>query len=411
MAKAKIINDPIHGFITIPHGLLLNCVEHPWFQRLRRIRQLGVADFVYPGALHTRFHHALGAMHLMGLAIQTLRGKGVKISDNECEAAQAAILLHDIGHGPFSHALEHSFIAGCSHERIGAMLIARMNTEFGGRLAMALEMFEGRYSRRFFHQLISSQLDVDRLDYLKRDSFFTGVIEGGVGSSRILKMLDVVDDELVIEEKGIYSVEAFLNARRIMYWQVYLHKTTVSAEAMLALLMQRARELSIENAGLRLPLSLEPFFSQTINPEKLESTPELLDAYAMLDDFDIWACVKEWLGFPDFVLNLLCKGLLDRKLFKIELGSEPISPERVKACREIIQAGCRLTSEETELLVSTGEVSNAAYVARGGHINILTRNGQIIDIAKASDLSQIDAMQKPVKKFYLCRWNPLPLQP
>ena len=407
--KAKIINDPVHGFITVPKGILMHLLNHPWFQRLRRIKQLGIADYVYPGALHTRFHHALGAMHLMGTAVQTLRSKGVEISEAEAEAVHAAILLHDIGHGPFSHALEKSFVAGCRHEQISLLLMQHLNRQFSGNLSMAIEMFEGRYPRRFFHQLISSQLDVDRLDYLKRDSFFTGVIEGGVGSSRILKMLDVVNGDLVIEEKGIYSVEAFLNARRIMYWQVYLHKTTTCAEVMLELILKRAKLLYSRNTDLVFPEGIAPFLTDEVTLKQLTNSPALLNAYASLDDYDIWACIKSWQHAPDLVLSLLCRGLLNRNLFKIDLSPDQVPAEKIVSARAEAGKGHSLSAEEIDFLVVAGEVSNAAYVAGGAHINIYNRNGSVTNIAQASDLSNIHAMQKIVTKHFLCRYKPVHL--
>jgi len=402
--KNKIVNDPIHGFITIPNGLVLQVIDHPYFQRLRRIKQLGLTDYVYPGAVHSRFHHALGAMHLIGVAIESLQSKGHAISADEEEAATIAVLCHDLGHGPFSHALEFQFAQKITHEDITLLLLKRLNQELGNKLQLAIEMFEGTYSRPFFHQLISSQLDVDRLDYLNRDSFFTGVIEGGVGSSRILKMIDLVDDEIVVEEKAIYSVEHFLSARRLMYWQVYLHKTALSVEQMLIQIIRRAGYVSQKGMEVFAPTYLRLFLERQIDKVEFETNPELLDAYLLLDDYDIWTCIKQWMLHPDKVLSDLCRALLNRKPFRVILQNDPIS----ETIKEKLSVGLRirLGIEEADLdyYLFEGTVSNKAYVAEDKTINILLKNGTILDIAQASDLPNIKAMSKIVSKYYLC-WH------
>ena len=317
MNKKKIFNDPVYGFITVPSELLFDIIEHPYFQRLRRIKQLGLTDFVYPGALHTRFHHALGAMHLMNSAIRTLRDKNTQISDKECEASLLAILLHDIGHGPFSHALENSIFTDVHHEELSLFLMHQLHEHFGQRLDLAMQIFTGDYHRPFFHQLVSSQLDVDRLDYLNRDSFYTGVMEGKIGASRLLKMLDVVDERLVVEEKAIYSIENFLVSRRLMYWQVYLHKTVLSAENMVLKVVQRARELILNGADVPASPSLKLFLANDIRFSDFMENPNIMRHFVALDDMDIWAAVKEWVFHDDQILSFLASSIIDRKLFKI----------------------------------------------------------------------------------------------
>ena len=322
--KGKIINDPVHGFISVHGGLIQEIVDHPYFQRLRRIKQLGLTDMVYPGANHTRFHHALGAMFLMDLALETLKQKNIEISASEEESAKIAILLHDIGHGPFSHALEHSILQDVPHEKLSLAFIERLNFLFGGRLEMALKMFQGKYHRQFFNQLISSQLDIDRLDYLRRDCFFTGVAEGSISAERILRMIDVHEDELVVEEKAIYSIENFLSSRRLMYWQVYLHKTTVSAEEMLIQLMRRARFLIENGAKLEMTSALSIFFERRFGWLDFITNPETLNAFSLIDDYDIWYSIKNWAGNPDFVLSFLSRGLMDRRLLKVNISNQPM---------------------------------------------------------------------------------------
>lgn len=401
MNKKKIINDPVYGFITIPSELIFDIISHPWFQRLRHIKQLGLTDFVYPGAQHTRFQHALGAMHLMKLALDSLRSKGVDISDNEHEAASIAVLLHDIGHGPLSHTLEHTLLHSIKHESLSYIFMQRLNKELNGSLNTALRIFQNTYKRKFFHQLVSSQLDIDRLDYLKRDCFFAGVMEGTIGVDRIISMLTVHNDQLVVEEKGILSIENFLNARRLMYWQVYLHKTTVSAERMMVNIIRRAEQLvkSGENLPASEPLLL--FLRHTYSLENFKDNPEVLNAYGLLDDHDIWGAIKLWRSHPDFILSTLCKHVLERKLFQIRLGTEAIRKEQIESIREKVSETFGTLRSESSYFFSYGSVSNEAY-AEGQKINIIMKSGELVDLAQASDLPNIKAISKIVKKNYLC---------
>ncbi|GAB2599913.1 HD domain-containing protein [Spirosoma areae] len=401
--KKKILNDPVYGFITIPTELLFDLVEHPYFQRLRRIKQLGLSEYVYPGALHTRFHHALGAMHLMGQAMSTLQSKGHRISDTECEAAQIAILLHDVGHGPFSHVLECCLLDNVPHEAISLMIMHDLNHQFGGALSLAIRMFDGTYERPFFHQLISSQLDMDRMDYLNRDGYYTGVAEGAIGAERIIKMLDLVDDQLVVEAKGILSVENFLNARRLMYWQVYLHKTSICCESMLVQILRRARFLT------RLP-SQEPIFasdafrlflSKSVSLTDFQANSMYLNAFTKLDDFDIWACIKQGASHADPVLSMLCNMLLDRKLFKIMLSTEPFAGELLNELEvQLHQTG--LPDDWLSYFLVEGQATNAAYLPSGDRIAIKLKSGRVIDIADASDLSNIQVLTNIVRRYYVC---------
>lgn len=401
MNKKKILNDPVYGFINIPNDLVFDIIEHPYFQRLRRIKQLGLTDLVYPGAHHTRFHHAIGATYLMQKTLDTLRSKGVMIFDAEYEAALVAILLHDVGHGPFSHTLEFSLFKGVHHEQISLWIFDRLNKEFGGRLELAKQIFTGTYHRKFLHQLVSSQLDVDRLDYLKRDSFFTGVYEGTIGAERIIKMLNVVDDQLVVEEKGIYSIENFVSARRLMYWQVYLHKTSVAAEAMLISLIKRAKKLTQSGKSIPATPALSIFMERDITKQEFLDDPDLLGIFTMLDDTDIWGSIKMWQSHEDPVLSDLSNGLLTRKLFGIQLSNDKFSSDIIDTVQQaIINKG--YTSSEAKYFIQKDSISNAAYIAKGGSINILMKSGQIIDVAKATDLPNIKAMSKIVKKHYLC---------
>lgn len=401
MNKRKIINDPVYGFISIPSELIYDLIEHPWFQRLRRIKQLGMAEFVYPGALHTRFHHALGAMHLMDQALNTLEQKGHMIWQSEREAALCAILLHDIGHGPFSHVMESVILNGVPHEHISFLLMNELNREFNGRLDLAIQMFRGNYPRKFFHQLISSQLDMDRLDYLNRDSFYSGVAEGTVGADRIIKMLDISKDQLVVEEKGILSIENFLNARRLMYWQVYLHKTAHCAETMLLQIIRRARELMQSGTPLFTTSSLQLFLLQRPDLQSMKESPELLRTFTTLDDYDIIASIKEWTKCADPLLSTLSQMLLDRKLFKIRFyQDEPGKSEFDQIKNEMRNKG--IPEPYLDYLVVSGKSTNSAYVANKEPIKIKMKNGQLLDIADASDLPAIKALSKIVTKFYIC---------
>ena len=402
MNKKKIVNDPVYGFINIPNELVYDIIQHPYFQRLRRIKQLGLSDFVYPGALHTRFHHAIGAMHLMTKALDTLRSKGHMIFDAEYEAAQIAILLHDIGHGPFSHTLEFSLFDGVNHEQITIWTLKKLNKEFGGRLDLAIQIFEGSYPRKFLTQLVSSQLDADRLDYLNRDCFFTGVQEGTIGAERIIKMLNVKNDELVVEEKGIYSIESFLSARRLMYWQVYLHKTSISAENMLIQLIKRARKLRQDGAEVIATPAFSIFLERSITKQEFEEDPDLLGVFMLMDDTDIWGSIKFWINHEDHVLQILSKRLMNRNLMSVRLLNEKPEKELREKIKLQIMKQFDLSKEEANYLISHGNVSNAAYVAKGHSINILKKDDTLMDVASAGDLPNIKAISKIVKKYYLC---------
>ncbi|AMM51520.1 phosphohydrolase [Rufibacter sp. DG15C] len=402
MNKKKIFNDPVYGFITVPSELLFDIIQHPYFQRLRRIKQLGLTEFVYPGALHTRFHHALGAMHLMSIAIQSLSGKDNRISDKECEASMAAILLHDVGHGPFSHALEHAIFDQVPHEQISLHIMQLLNEEFDGKLQLAIDIFTDSYERHFFHQLVSSQLDVDRLDYLNRDSFYTGVSEGLIGADRLLKMLNVAEDQLVVEEKGIYSIESFLVSRRLMYWQVYMHKTVTSAEQMVMKVMQRARELTQQGVPVPASPALTFFLHESLSILDFERDPSILKKFIALDDYDIWGGIKTWAEHPDKILSYLSVCLLERKLFKIILSPTPFEIEFLEGVRELAQEQFNVAPQDVHYLVVTGKISNNAYESGGENINVLTKQSQIVDVAQASDLPNIQALSRKVEKYYVC---------
>ncbi|MBL3656187.1 HD domain-containing protein [Fulvivirga sediminis] len=402
MNKKKIFNDPVYGFINIQCELVFDIIEHPVFQRLRRIKQLGLTGLVYPGALHTRFHHAIGAMHLMSRTLETLKSKGVQISDEEHEAALIAILLHDMGHGPFSHALEFSLLSGIQHESISFLFMKYLNEVFDNKLSLAIKIFQNTYHRKFLHQLVSSQLDMDRLDYLKRDSFFTGVSEGAIGLERIISMLTVVDDQIVVEEKGIYSIENFLNARRLMYWQVYLHKASVSAEKMLINMIIRAKDLAMSDQEVFATPALKHFLLNEYTLEDFQNNENLLTTFGQLDDYDIWGAIKVWQNHDDKILSTLSQFLLGRKLFKIKLTNDPLSKEELKSLRTHIAEEYNVLRTDSRYFFAHGEVTNKAYIAGGQTINILTKKGKVIDIAEAADLPNIKAMSKIVKKYYLC---------
>lgn len=407
--KRKIFNDPVYGFVSVPSDLIYDLIEHPFFQRLRRIKQLGMAEYVYPGALHTRFHHALGAMHLMGQALQVLQTKGHTISDIECESAQIAILLHDIGHGPFSHVLEYTILNEVNHEHISALLMEKLNQELGGLLDLAIEMFNGTYHRAFFHQLISSQLDMDRMDYLNRDCFFTGVAEGTIGVDRIIKMLNVVDNQLVVEEKGLLSVENFLNARRLMYWQVYLHKTSICTEAMLIQIISRARELIKNGEDIFVTRPFSIFLKENITLTNFQTDDKYLEAFTNLDDYDIWACIKIWQFHSDKILSTICIDLLNRNLYKIRISNFPIEDSFIQSITQsLTEKGIK--EKDLEYFLIEGDVSNKGYVAGDETINILTKNKNVVDIADASDLPTIKALSNIVKKYYVCWGKNVSLQ-
>jgi uncharacterized protein len=401
-AKRKIFNDPVYGFVTVPTDLVFTLIDHPYFQRLRRIRQLGLTNLVYPGALHTRFHHAMGAMHLMGEAIEVIRSKGHTITEEEAEAAVIAILLHDIGHGPFSHALETSIVHNITHEDLSAIFMDRLNGELDGQLELAIKIFRNRYKKKFLHQLVSSQLDLDRLDYLRRDSFFTGVSEGIISSDRIVKMLNVVDDELVVEDKGIYSIEKFIIARRLMYWQVYLHKTVLSAEHLLVNILKRAKELAEEKEELFATPSLRMFLYNRFTKTAFMNKPEVLDAFAKLDDYDIMSAIKVWADHSDKILSFLCKAMVNRKLYAVELQNKPFVGSYAEQFQKKAAKKYNLKKEEIPFYVFTGAVQNKAYSSDNIRINILFKNGSVMDIAEAADLFNISVLAHPVKKYFIC---------
>lgn len=405
--KRKIINDPVYGFISIPGDLIYDIVGHPWFQRLRNIRQLGLTSFVYPGANHSRFQHCLGALYLMETALATLKSKNVEISDKEEEAALIAILLHDIGHGPFSHALETSLINGIDHEALSLLLMERMNETFGGRLELAIEIFKGTYSRRFLHELIAGQMDMDRLDYLKRDSFFTGVIEGSVGSDRIIRMLNVVDGRLVIDEKGIYSVEKFLIARRLMYWQVYMHKTVLSSESLLVNVLARAKELAMKGVDLYATPALRFFLYNNIGPAELENsgvfTPGIIaDNFTRLDDSDILSSAKYWADHDDNVLADLAGRLISRNLLAVELQNKPFPEKRIKELKEKALALMKIGTQTSDYYIFTDSISNLTYAPDAPEVRILLKNGLTAGIREVSDMFDHDLLSEKVTKYFLC---------
>lgn len=397
MEKRKIINDPVFGFINLPTGFLYEVFQHPYLHRLSRIRQLGMSPYVYPGAQHTRFQHTTGAMHLMKEAIIHLRSKGNEITDDEAEAVTAAILLHDIGHGPFSHVLEHTLIKGVEHEAISVLMMKRMNQEFGGKLDLAIQVFNDEYPKRFLHQLVSGNLDMDRLDYLRRDSFFTGVAEGNIGADRIIKMLNVKDDKLVVEAKGIYSIENFLLSRRMMYWQVYLHKTSLAAEKMLQNLLKRAVHLAELGECPEASPALKHFL---LNKQVAGSMSEVdLDYFIELDDVDIWTALKRWQHHSDFIISTLSKGLLDRKLFKMEITNQAPDSSRLGMDLKNIANRHQISFEEANYLTSLSTVSSNMYSEDDDSIEILYNDGVTIPITKASDMLNLELLSKEVEKY------------
>jgi len=400
--KKKIINDPVYGFVSIHSGLLFQLIEHPVFQRLRRIRQLGLTNLVYPGALHTRFQHVIGAMSLTQQAVAVLRSKGAEITELEEEAVCAAVLLHDIGHGPYSHTLEHVIITSVSHEEISLALMNRLNKDFNGQLDLAINIFTDKYHKAFLHQLVSGQLDMDRLDYLRRDSFYTGVQEGIIGHDRIISMLDVKNGELVIEEKGIYSIEKFLIARRLMYWQVYLHKTVIAAESMLVKILERAVVLSNQGEKLFASTAFSYFLNNRLSKEEFLNSEEAMGYFTTMDDDDIFSAIKEWCHHPDFVLSTLCRNLRDRRLPAIEISNSPFSNERLQEERMKLSSKFGIGEVDAANFVYTDSVMNKAYSPEGFNINVSYRNGSTADIADASDQYNISALTKPVTKYFLC---------
>ena len=402
--KRKIFNDPIYGFITIPSDFIFEIIQHPYFQRLRRIKQLGMAELVYPGAFHSRFQHALGAMYLMNEALNTLQSKGLLVMEVEREAALVAILLHDIGHGPFSHVLEYAILKNVNHEAISELLMEELNRQFEGKLTLAIEMFKGTYDRSFFHQLISSQLDMDRMDYLNRDSFYTGVAEGNIGAERIIKMLHVVDNQLVVEEKGLLSVENFLVARRLMYWQVYLHKTSICSETMVLKIFERVKDLLKENIFVDIPKHLRVFFNRNISREDFEKDTTLIQNFVNLDDVDIWYAIKTWQNHNDVVLANLSQNITNRNLFKIKL-EVGLKTEGLEA--NILQnfENKKIPKNFQKYFYKAGQISNSGYASQNANIKILMKNGNILDVSEASDLPTIKAMSNIVKKNYICYAN------
>ena len=402
MQASKIINDPVFGFINIPIGLIMNVVTHPMVQRLHRIKQLGLSSMVYPGAQHTRFQHSLGAFFLMTEAIHSLRRKGVEITDHEAESVKIAILLHDVGHGPFSHVLENTIVPNVHHEEISLLMMERMNREMHGQLDLAIRIYKDEYEKRFLHQLVSSQLDMDRLDYLRRDSFYTGVTEGNIGSARIIKMLDVKDDHLVVESKGIYSIENFLTSRRLMYWQVYLHKTSVACEKMINNTLLRAKELVRQGADLYASPALRYFLYDDITRDTFFNDERCLDTFAQLDDNDIWCALKVWSNHEDKVLATLSSGLVNRRLFKVEMSPKPFTRQYKAEITERICNTLGISKKEAAYLFCTSTQEKDMYSAADDHIEILYNDGTTRDIAEASDMVNLSLLQKKVKKYVIC---------
>ena len=398
--KLKIFNDPIYGFITIPNTLIYDLIQHPYFQRLRRISQMGMSYLVYPGAHHTRFHHALGCMHIMQKAVQTLQFKGVAISEEEENALYIAILLHDIGHGPYSHAMEHSIVEEVHHEELSLLFMEQLNNEFEGKLGLAIQVFKGEYHRKFMLQLISSQLDMDRMDYLKRDSFYSGVAEGNINSERLIQMMNVQDDYLVIEEKGIYSVEKFLVARRLMYWQAYLHKTSVVAELILTKILKRAKELTQKGILLPCSESLQFFMQNKISLSDFDKS--VLDKFSYLDDYDVMGAIKSWQFHDDFVLQSLCKMILNRDLLKIQITDDKPNKENLLAIRNKYIAMAGISDKEADYFVFKGKLKNQAYSKLSEPIRILKKDRTIEDVVEASDQLHLKALSKPVTKYFIC---------
>jgi hypothetical protein len=402
MNDSKIINDPVFGFIKIPRGLLYDIVQHPLMQRLNRINQLGLASVVYPGARHTRFQHSLGAFHLMSEAILSLQQKGNFIFDSEAEAVEAAILMHDIGHGPFSHVLEDTLISGISHEKLSLMMMEQINRDLNGQLNLAISIFKGEYPKNFLHQLISSQLDMDRLDYLRRDSFFTGVTEGNIGSARIIKMLNVVDDALVVESKGIYSIENYLTSRRLMYWQVYLHKTAVGYERVLVNTLMRAKQLSREGHDVFATPALRYFLVNDVDEQWFNQHDEALHYYEELDDSDLWSAMKVWRHSDDSILATLADDMLNRHIFRVEVHEEPISTRRLDELKAEIAEKMGIDEADAHYMMSVSTIQKDMYNVDDDSIAILYKDGTIKDISEASELLNVQLLSKKIRKYYLC---------
>lgn len=402
MNDSKIINDPVFGFIKIPRGLLYNIVKHPLMQRLTRIKQLGLASVVYPAAQHTRFQHSLGAFHLMSEAILSLQQKGNFIFDSEAEAVEAAILMHDIGHGPLSHVLENTLINGITHEEISLLMMEQINEEMNGELNLAMKIFKDEYPKHFLHQLISSQLDMDRLDYLRRDSFFTGVNEGNIGSARIIKMLDVVDDKLVVDSKGIYSIENYLTSRRLMYWSVYLHKTAVAYEKVLINLLTRAKQLAQQGKDIFAPPQLRFFLYNNVESKDFTLGSEALRNYELLDDNDLWSSIKVWAQNDDKILSILAGDMINRNIFKVEIHENHIDEETISALQSKLAEEAGVSIEEAQYLFSVSRIQKDMYDVNDDQISILYKDGTIKDITDASDLLNVSLLSKKIRKYYLC---------
>jgi len=401
MEKYKIINDPIYGFIKIKSKIIYDLINHKYFQRLRRISQLGLSYLVYPGAQHTRFQHALGSLHLMDKAIQQLTNKGHEITSTEQEALRICILLHDIGHGPFSHALEKILVNEINHEQLTLMFMKHLNEEFNGKLSISIEIFKNTYKKKFLHQLVSSQLDMDRLDYLKRDSFFTGVTDGNIGTERIINMLNVANGNLVIEEKGIYSIEKFILARRLMYWQVYLHKTVISSENMLMKLIKRAKFLISNGEEIFITSNLLYFLNDDFLEDLNRGQKRIIEQFAQLDDYDIYFCLKKWQNNSDKILSLLSKNLLNRNINKIIIETKKIDSEKIINIKNKVSQEFQLNNSEVEFLVINDQVSNHVYNEDNSNINILMKNNEIVDLAEASDHFNIKALNNKTKKYFI----------
>lgn len=402
MHDSKIINDPVFGFIKIPRGILLNIVQHPLMQRLTRINQLGLTSVVYPGARHSRFQHSIGAFHLMSEAIATLQQKGNFIFDSEAEAVEAAILMHDIGHGPFSHVLENTLIHGISHEEISLLMMERINRDTGNQLNLALKIFKGEYPKKFLHQLISSQLDMDRLDYLRRDSFFTGVNDGNIGSARIIKMLNVHDDNLVVECNGLFSIENYLTSRRLMYWQVYLHKTAVAYECVLINALNRAKTLMRMGCELFAPPALHYFLENEVDTNWFAAHPETLDIYKELDDNDLWSSLKVWTHHKDKILSTLASDMVNRHIFKVEVSEQPFTPEYIDGIKARIAKNLDISKKDTDYFIRENIIEKDMYDPADGNINILCKDGTTKDISEASELLGMELLSKKIRKYYLC---------
>ena len=398
--NSKILNDPVYGFISLPYKILLDVIDHPYFQRLRRIKQLGLSHLVYPGAMHTRFQHSIGCTHLMLQAVSTLRNLGKKISEEEEKGVCLAILLHDIGHSPFSHTLENSIVTGINHEGVSKIFMQALNKEFNGQLDIAISIFSNEYHKYFLHELVSSQLDMDRLDYLKRDSFFTGVSEGIIGNERIIKMFDIVNDSIVIKQKGIYSIEKFLVARRLMYWQVYLHKTVLSAEFLLMNILKRAKEIALSRGDIFTTSSLKIFLYRTIDSNNLKNK-NILNQFANLDDYEIFTNIKEWINDEDLVLSKLSYMLVNRKLLKVKMSKETFKDEEIEILRSKCIKTHNLNSEEVKYFVFQTSMTNNAYDMKNDEIKILYKDGQLLNITEASDNYNIQSLSSEVKKYYL----------